>query len=67
MIDWILVIFSIIAGIFNIQKKVCCFYIWGLVDCIYIYIYYIKADYSLTVLFLFFVGMSLYGMWSWRK
>jgi nicotinamide riboside transporter PnuC len=58
---------SVIGTILNIKKKKICFIIWFVTNSLWAgYDFYIK-DYPQSLLFLIYVGLSVYGIISWSK
>ena len=62
-----LVIASLIATYLNIKKKRVCFKIWLVTNTLWAsYDFWIGAFWQ-GWLFVTYVGLAIYGIWSWRK
>ncbi len=66
-LTWILVIISIYAKILIIEHKVKGFYLWIVVDILWIwYNFYIGAQ-AQAFLMLVYIFFSLYGIYEWNN
>jgi len=67
MLGWFGFLFIILGYYLNSQKKIYCFYIWGIGNMIFI-IYAYQID-SIPMLFMSFftLGMNIYGYIEWKK
>lgn len=66
-IDSLVMVMSIVATIMLAQKKLESWYLWLLVDCISVALYYKKGVYFLSLEYLVFLGLAYYGLCNWRK
>ncbi|MDR0738610.1 MAG: nicotinamide mononucleotide transporter family protein [Oscillospiraceae bacterium] len=64
---WAIATTSIIGTIFNIKKKVICFYLWGACEIICLIIDTKTHQYGRAFLDIFSFGMNIYGIIAWTK
>jgi len=67
MITWLFSAISIIGAILNARKRVEGFYIWVVGNMCWVVYDAIIGEYAQSFLFLFFTGISVYGILQWRK
>jgi len=66
-ISWILTAFSIIGVILNAQQKISGFYFWMVANSGWIIVDATKGIYAQSALFVFYLFMCLYGVYTWKK
>lgn len=66
-VDSFITVMSIITTFYMIQKKIECWVIWIAVDVIAVFLYYIKEVKFLSLEYLIFTGLAVYGLWNWIK
>lgn len=67
IIDSFIMILSIVATILLAKKKIENWYLWIAVDIVCVGLYFKKGIYFLSLEYLIFLGLSLYGLYNWRK
>lgn len=67
IITWIAAALSIIGAMLNVWKRVEGFYFWIVANIIWIFINLYKGIHAQAFLFLFFSGISAYGVYKWKK
>lgn len=64
---WLITILSITGTVLNIKKKRACFIIWIFTNfCLTIYNWHIWEPQQ-AALFFVYLGLAIYGLFSWRK
>ena len=66
-ISWPLAMLSIAGTIFNVKKKIACFYIWALGEILWIFLDCHDAQYGRMFLDVVHLGMAVWGIYSWSK
>ncbi|MBU0479088.1 nicotinamide mononucleotide transporter family protein [bacterium] len=67
IITWSMTLLSIIGVILNIKKKRICFVLWSITNVSWcIYDFTIQA-YAQSFLFLVYLGLSIWGIFEWKK
>lgn len=66
-IDSLVMVASIVATVLLAQKKLESWYLWLLIDCICVVLYFTKGVYFLSLEYLIFLGLAYYGLYNWRK
>lgn len=66
-LDSLIMVISIIATILLAKKKVETWYMWIAVDIICVGLYFKKGVYFLSLEYLIFLGLAIYGLYNWRK
>ncbi len=64
-LDAFTTILSFAATILLINKKLEAWYLWILVDIIWIYLYYVKGVKFISLEYVFFLGLATYGLFQW--
>lgn len=65
--DSFVMVLSIIATILLAQKKVETWYLWIVVDIVCVFLFFKKGIIFLTLEYLVFLGMAIYGLLNWKK
>jgi len=63
----VLTLLALTGVILNIKKKVLCFYIWFFTNLSWSVIDFYKGIPMQGILFAIYTGLSIYGIWEWRK
>jgi nicotinamide mononucleotide transporter len=66
-IDSFVLTASIIATILLAKKKIETWHLWICIDIICVCLYFKKATYFLSIEYLIFLGLALYGLFNWKK
>lgn len=66
-ITWILAFVSLSGNVFNIKKKVICFYIWGIGEIFWLILDISNDVYGRAFLDLVQLGMAVLGIIEWNK
>lgn len=66
-ISWPLAILSITGTIFNVKKKVACFYIWAFGEIFWIALDYKNGQFGRMFLDFVHLGMAIWGIYTWGK
>lgn len=66
-IDSFIMVSSIAATILLAQKKIETWYLWIAADVVALVIYFQKGVYFLSLEYLIFLGLAIYGLTYWRK
>ena len=66
-ITWILTMISLTGTVFNIRKKIICFYIWLIGDICWFMLDYTSGVHGRAVLDLIQVILAFFGIIEWRK
>jgi nicotinamide mononucleotide transporter len=66
-IDSFIMVMSIIATFYMIQKKIECWIIWIIIDIVATYLYYIKGIKFYSLEYLIFCGIAAFGLRHWIK
>ena len=64
---WMGLIFIILGYYFNAQKKLYCFYIWGLGNTMYFIYAILINSFQLVAMSIFILAMNIYGWAQWNK
>lgn len=67
LIDSLVMVLSIVATVLLAKKKIESWYLWIFVDLICMFLYYKKGVYFLSLEYLIFLGLALYGLYHWKK
>jgi nicotinamide mononucleotide transporter len=59
--------FSVVATILLIKRILECWWFWIAVDVVAIFIYFHRGLYVVSVEYLIFLGMAIYGLHRWKK
>ncbi|MDR1628547.1 MAG: nicotinamide mononucleotide transporter [Oscillospiraceae bacterium] len=65
--SWLLALLSITGTIFNIKKKVVCFYLWALGEVFWIIFDFRNGQYGRVFLDFVHLGMAFWGIHSWGE
>lgn len=63
----ILAVLSFSGNIFNVKRKVICFYIWALGEIFWVILDFINATYGRTFLDTIQFIMAIWGIVEWKK
>lgn len=66
-ITWILSVISLSGNIFNVKKKVACFYIWAIGEVFWFILDFKNGTYGRAFLDLVQLIMAIYGIIQWNK
>jgi nicotinamide mononucleotide transporter len=66
-VDSFILIMSIVATFYMIQKKIECWLIWIAIDMVATVLYYIKEVKFFSLEYLIFAGLAYYGLRTWMK
>jgi nicotinamide riboside transporter PnuC len=66
-ISWPLALLSITGTVFNIKKKVICFYIWAIGEFFWIALDLSNGQHGRAFLDVVHLGMDVWGIYSWGK
>ena len=66
-ITWILTAISLIGTVFNIKKKIICFYIWAIGDILWFIFDFTGGTYGRSTLDLVQIVLAICGIYSWSK
>lgn len=66
-ITWLLAFVSLSGNIFNVKKKVTCFYIWGIGEIFWLILDILNGVYGRAFLDLVQLGMAVWGIIEWNK
>ncbi len=66
-ITWILAILSLFGNIFNVKKKVVCFYIWAIGEIFWFALDLTNKTYGRAFLDLVQLIMAIWGIIEWKK
>ena len=66
-IYWLTALLSLIAVWLNIQKHVACFFLWAVTNAAWAYADLTHGLLPQAILQLVYLGLSIYGIWAWRK
>ena len=66
-ISWPLAILSTTGTIFNVKKKVVCFYIWAFGEIFWMILDYTNRQYGRMFLDFVHLGMAVWGIYDWSK
>lgn len=66
-ITWILSVISLSGNIFNVKKKVACFYIWAIGEVFWFILDLKNGTYGRAFLDLFQLIMAIWGIIEWGK
>lgn len=66
-ITWFLTAVSLIGTVFNIRKKIICFYIWLLGDILWFVLDYTAGVYGRAALDFVQVLLAICGILEWKK
>ena len=66
-ITWFLTAVSLIGTVFNIRKKIICFYIWLLGDILWFTLDYTSGTYGRAALDFVQVLLAICGILEWKK
>jgi nicotinamide riboside transporter PnuC len=66
-VSWLLALFSIMGTVFNIKKKILCFYLWAIGEIFWIALDLHNSQYGRVFLDVVHLGMAVWGIYSWRK
>lgn len=66
-ISWPLAMLSITGTIFNIKKKVVCFYIWAFGEIFWISLDFHNKQFGRMFLDFVHLGMAIWGIHTWGK
>lgn len=66
-ITWLLAILSLSGNIFNIKKKVTCFYIWTIGEIFWLALDLTNAVYGRSFLDLIQFIMAVWGIVEWKR
>lgn len=66
-ITWFLTAVSLIGTVFNIRKKIICFYIWLIGDICWFTLDFTSGVYGRATLDLFQIFLAVCGIFEWRK
>ena len=66
-ISWPLAMLSITGTIFNVKKKVACFYLWVIGEIFWMFLDFKNGQYGRMFLDVVHLGMAFWGIYSWRK
>ncbi len=66
-ISWPLALLSITGTVFNIKKKILCFYLWGIGEFFWIALDLSNGQYGRVFLDVVHLGMAVWGIYSWGK
>lgn len=64
-IDSFIMVMSIVATFYMIQKKIECWIIWIAIDVVATFLYYIKGVKFFSLEYLIFTGLASHGLWNW--
>ena len=64
---WVVVVVSVFGTWLNARKDVRCFPIWIATNVCWVAYGVHKQALAMSVLFLIYTGMSIYGWWFWKK
>lgn len=64
---WLITGLAIFGTILNIRKNRWCFRVWLVSNSALCIHNFIIGEYAQSGLFLVYVGLAIYGIWSWRK
>lgn len=65
--DSFVMVLSIVATVLLAKKKIENWHLWILVDAICVVLYFKKGVYFLSLEYLIFLGLALYGLYHWKK
>ena len=66
-VDAFTVVGQIIAMILMVRRYICNWHIWILIDLICIPMFALKGGYGVSLMFLIFTGVAVYGLMTWKK
>ena len=66
-ITWPLAMLSITGTIFNVKKKVVCFYLWMIGEFFWIAIDFSNRQHGRMFLDFVHLGMAIWGIYDWSK
>jgi len=66
-ITWPLALLSIIGTIFNVKKRIVCFYLWMVGEFFWIAIDFSNGQYGRMFLDFVHLGMAVWGIYDWSK
>lgn len=64
---WLLTILSVVGVVLNIRQDRRCFYIWAVTNSSWMVIDWRKGIYEQAALFAVYLGLSVWGYWSWKR
>jgi nicotinamide riboside transporter PnuC len=64
---WLLAALSITGTVFNVKKKVACFYIWAFGEIFWVILDLKNGCYGRVFLDAVHFGMAIWGIYGWRK
>lgn len=67
MISYILAAVTVVGAILNIKQRKSGFVVWLGSDICWIVVDYRAEIYGQAVLFAFFAGLCVWGLWDWQK
>ena len=65
-LDSALTIFSLIASIWGARKHIISWRLWIILDTLYTGIFIYKGLYLTAILYIIFIGLAIYGLYSWK-
>ena len=67
IITWSMTLLSIIGVILNIKKKKICFVLWSITNVSWCIYDFVIGAYAQSFLFLVYLGLSIWGIFEWKK
>ncbi|MDR1364783.1 MAG: nicotinamide mononucleotide transporter [Oscillospiraceae bacterium] len=64
--SWLLAMLSITGTIFNVKKKVICFYLWAIGEVFWIMLDFKNSCYGRVFLDTVHFGMAVWGIYDWQ-
>ena len=66
-ITWFLAVLSLSGNVFNVKKRVSCFYIWTLSEIFWFILDFLNKSYGRAFLDSVQLVMAIWGIFEWKK
>ncbi|HET8815875.1 MAG TPA: nicotinamide riboside transporter PnuC [Pseudidiomarina sp.] len=66
-LDTYLAVFSVVATWLLARKKFATWYYWLVIDCAYVYLFFLQGFVATALLHVIYVILVFYAMWQWQR